>query len=252
MSDMYDNFNKYFEIVIADTSELLENVYKIRYQVLCEEQRIPGFDPSLYPDKMEKDNYDSHSSHVLLRFRPSGDFIGTVRLVLFDFLQPEKLFPVESYAQFDPALCNIETLSRLQTAEISRFVVVSRFDRRKEDRRTSRTDNPAESPADIERRAKDRRSTPSIALILMAGVMRLSVKYNIKNWISGMEPALNRLLSYSGLTFNLAGPPVNYHGIRQAYYVKVEDALARIYKEHYDAWEVLTECGKYNPMIICK
>ncbi len=251
MSDLYNNFHKYFEIVEADSDELLEIVYRIRYQVLCVEQRIPEFDASLYPDKLEKDNYDSHSSHVLLRFRPSGDFIATARLILFDPLQPEKPFPVESYTQQDLELCNIKALPRQQVAEISRFVVVSKFDRRKGERRSQGIRKVDENAAVSERRERsstDRRSTPNIALILMAGIVRMSIKFNIKNWLSGMAPALNRLLSYDGLHFKPIGPLVNYHGLRRPYYVKVGDVLNRMYKEHHDAWEVLTEFGKYHPI----
>ncbi|SFE61011.1 PEP-CTERM/exosortase system-associated acyltransferase [Nitrosomonas sp. Nm166] len=247
MSVLYESFQKYFEIVIADTPELLENVYRIRYQVLCVEQRIPGFEPSHYPDQLEKDDNDSHSVHSLLRLRSSGDFIGTVRLILFNPLQPEKLFPVELNTQFDPELCNMKSLSRQQTAEVSRFVVVDRFNRRKENRRKRDSTVSENSPVSSERRSSDRRSGLSIALMLMAGVMRMSVQHNIKNWLSMMDSPLNRLLSFDGLDFIQIGPPVDYHGIRRPYFVRVEDVLNRMYREHYDAWEVVTDCGKYNP-----
>lgn len=251
MSDLYKNFHKYFEIVEADSEELLEIVYRIRYRVLCVEQRIPDFDASLYPDKLEKDYYDSHSSHVLLRFRPSGDFIATVRLILFDPLQPEKPFPVELYSQLDPKVCNIGMLPRPQIGEVSRFVVVSQFDRRKGDRRNQEISKVNEINAISERRegnSKDRRSTPNIALILMAGVVRMSFKYNVRNWVSFMSPALGRLLSYAHLHCTPIGPLVNYHGLRQPFYVKVDEVLNRMYKEHHGIWEVLTESGKYHPI----
>jgi len=251
VSDLYNNFHKYFEIVEADSEELLEIVYRIRYRVLCVEQRIPDFDASLYPDKLEKDYYDSHSSHVLLRFRPSGDFVATVRLILFDPLQPEKPFPVELYSQLDPKVCNIGMLPRPQIGEVSRFVVVSQFDRRKGNRRNQEISKVNEINAISERRegnSKDRRSTPNIALILMAGVVRMSFKYNVRNWVSFMSPALGRLLSYAHLHCTPIGPLVNYHGLRQPFYVKVDDVLNRMYKEHHEIWEVLTESGKYHPI----
>lgn len=81
MSKLYESFKDHFEIVVADTPELLEKVFRIRYQVLCVEKRLPGFDPALYKDGLEKDSYDRHSSHVLIKFIPSGQFIGTVRFV---------------------------------------------------------------------------------------------------------------------------------------------------------------------------
>jgi len=257
MSDLYQNFQKFFELIVADTAELLEHVYRIRYQVLCVEQRLPGFDPVLCPDQMERDGYDSHSSHILLRYRPSGEFIGTVRLILHDSSRPEKPLPVELYGQLDPALCDVKALPRQQTAEISRFLVVSQFDRRKGDRRkqaggaerreqTGAQQGREQRGTQQDRRSSDRRSALSIGLVLMAGVMRMSVKYDIRHWLSVADPALNKLMSFYGLNFNPIGPPVNYHGIRRPYYVKVEDALERMYNEHRDAWEVVTDCGEYN------
>lgn len=251
MNELYQNFQKYFEIVTVDTDELLDHVYRIRYQVLCVEQRLPGFDPALCPDQMEKDGYDNHSSHVLLRFRSSGQFIGTVRLILPHPSKPEKLLPVELYGQLDSTLCDIKALPRQQTAEISRFLVISQFDRRKGDRRKDEHQNQTEEPGSEkreaqDRRGSDRRSTLSIGLVLMSGVMRMSVKYKIKHWLSVADPALNKLMGFYGLNFIPIGPPVNYHGIRRPYYVKVEDALERMYQQHRDAWEVVTDCGAYK------
>ncbi len=253
MNDLYQNFQKSFEILIADTAELLEHVYRIRYQVLCVEQRLPGFDPSHCPGEKEKDSYDSHSCHVLLRYRPTGEFIGTVRLILPDNRQPEKLLPVELYGQTDPMLCDIKALPRQQTAEISRFLVMSQFDRRRderrrEDRRKETTETGSEKRGTQDRRSSDRRSGLSIGLVLMAGVMRMSVKYNIRHWLSVADPALNKLMGFYGLNFNPIGPPVDYHGIRRPYYVRVEDALEKMYNEHRDAWEVVTDCGTYSLM----
>lgn len=252
MNELYESFQKYFEIVEADTDELLTIVYRLRYQVFCVEH---GFlDASFYPDKLEKDNYDNHSSHVLLRFRSSGDYIGSVRLILFNPLQPEKQFPVELYTQTDSTLCNIKALPRQQIAEISRSLVVKQFDRRKGERRGSKLEESTENTVTVikdrrssDRRSSDRRTTPHLSLLLMAGVMRMSAKYNIKYWLSATEPALNRLLGYYGLDFNPIGPPINYHGIRRPYYAKVEDVLYKMYTEHHDAWEVVTDCGQYNP-----
>jgi N-acyl amino acid synthase of PEP-CTERM/exosortase system len=248
MNDMYINFHKYFEIVIADTEELLKKAYRLRYQVLCVEQRIPGFDALLYPDKLEKDNYDSHSSHVLLRHRPSGDFVGTVRLIMFDPLQPEKLLPVELNTQLDSEF-NIKALPRQKIAEISRTLIVKQFDRRKQDRFVHEAGEVDENTPARDRQSSERRSTPHLSLMLTAGVVRMSTIYNIRHWLSMMDPALNRMLGFYGLNFNPVGPLVDYHGIRRPYYLKVEDALNRMRKEHHDAWEVATECGEYHSFL---
>ncbi len=251
MNALYTNFQHYFEIIIADTADLLEHVYKLRYQVLCVEKRLPGFDSTHRFDQQERDSYDSHSLHALLRYRPTNDFIGTVRLILPNAEQPDKKLPVEIYGRADSTLCDIQALPRSETAEISRFLVISQFDRRRsdrrrDDRRKQAAENFEEKKLNQECRMKDRRSALSIALVLMAGVMRMSIKYNIRNWLSVMDPALNRLLGFYGLNFNPIGPLVDYHGFRRSYYVKVDDVLEKMYKDHYDAWEVVTERGIYS------
>lgn len=260
MNDLYLNFQKYFEVVVADTAELLENAYKLRYQVLCVEQRLPGFDASLYPNELEKDDYDNHSSHVLLRHLPSGNFIGTVRLIMTNPIQPEKLLPIELYGQLDPALCDIKALPRHQAGEISRFVITSQFQRRRGDRnideserRVEKIENKEGSTEARERRSaerRDRRLAPPLALLLAAGIVRLSAEQKINNWLSVMDPALNRLLGYYGLELNPIGPLVEYHGQRRSYFAKIGNVLSRMYKEHHDAWEVVTDCGKYNQFVL--
>lgn len=272
MSDSYNGFQSFFEIVVADTPELLEAVYRIRYQVLCVQNTFPDMNAADYPNQLEKDEYDDHSCHALLRFKSTEQYIGAVRLILIDSNNPEKLFPVEVNTHIDSEICNLNKLKRQETAEISRAVILSQFDRRRGERRKSRDDESNGSAirldnnesrrrvvcsddnkpngniirSDKDRRASDRRSTPHLSLLLMACVMRLSVKHNIKYWISAMEPALNRLLRLYGLNFHCVGPVANYHGIRRPYCIKVEEVLNRMYKENYESWEVLTECGKYN------
>ena len=274
MNDSYNGFQSFFEIVVADTPELLEAVYRIRYQVLCVQNTFPDMNADDYPNQLEKDEYDGHSCHALLRFKSTGQYIGAVRLILVDPNNPEKLFPVEINTHVDSQLCDLKKIKRQETAEISRFVIASQFERRKGERRkprdgegesngsATRSDNNESRRrvvcsgdsksngnvirSDRDRRATDRRSTPHLSLLLMACVMRLSVKHNIKHWISAMEPALNRLLRFYGLNFHCVGPAVNYHGIRRPYCIKVDEVLSRMHKENYESWEVLTECGKYN------
>ena len=40
------HFMKYFEILRADTPALLEEVFRLRYQVYCVEGAVPGFEPA--------------------------------------------------------------------------------------------------------------------------------------------------------------------------------------------------------------
>jgi len=251
MGELYDAYQKYFEIVIAETLELQEIAYKIRYQVLCEEQRIPGFDQDNYPDRIEKDDFDTRSIQALLRHKPSGKFIGTVRLVLPDANAPDKPFPVECYTQIDTKYLKEQNVSRMETVEISRFLVIKEFQRRKGDLffkeiNEKKINYPTEKDSFFEKH-KNRRVTANITLILMSAAVRMSVASNKINWISLMNPALQRLLCQSGLDSVPIGPLIQCHGMRQPYFAKMTDILSKTHKEYLDVWEILTDQGKYLP-----
>lgn len=236
MNDIVIAFNEYFEIVNANSPELLRDVFHLRYQVLCIEQRVPGFEAANYPMEMESDDYDRHSSHILLRHRPSGDFVGTVRLILPDPLNPGKTFPMEQYTQFDPALFDINKLSRQHTGEISRLVIVRRFARRRDEPlRTS--ENGTWVPT------KQRRF-PHPMLALVVGIVRMSAEHHITQCFSAMDPSLNRLLGPFGLQFDPVGPLTNHHGLRRPYYIDLLKMLDRTYVNHNHIWELITDYGK--------
>src|SRR5213078_2282310 len=77
---LLDKFNKYFEVVPAKTQSAIEQTQRIRYQVYCVEN--PFETPAEHPDGLEKDEFDSHAAHSLLIHRPSGQAVGTARLIL--------------------------------------------------------------------------------------------------------------------------------------------------------------------------
>ena len=247
MTHLYESFQQDFEIVTADTDELREHVFRLRYQVLCVEKRLPGFDPNHYPNQLEKDNYDSHSAHILLHHRSSNEFIGTARLILADTMQPQKKFPIELHGELDPALCDIQALPRQRIAEISRFLITEQFDRRKGNHRKRTGSNHNIIDREKDQRDGDRRSGSNIALALVAGVMRMSARHGILDWFSVMDPILNRLLSFYGLGFDPIGPLVNYHGIRRSYHARIDDVMTKIHNQYREVWEFVTEHGVYIP-----
>ena len=75
-----------FEIIRADTPELRDLAYLLRYQVYAHEH---GFEkPEDHLKEREKDDYDERSLHILLRHRRSGIVVGTARLVLPEAANP--------------------------------------------------------------------------------------------------------------------------------------------------------------------
>lgn len=240
MNEIYVAFHEYFEIVEVDSVALLEEVYQLRYRVYCIENKF--LDLTNYPDGMEKDEYDHHSVHILLKHRPSGCFIGTARMVLQDRLDPYKAFPVEKYLQVDTGLMDINKLPRQKIAEISRFAVLHQFSRRRLDKATKQGRLNAKDESML-----DRRRFPNVFLALAVGVFQMSAARDVKYWLSAMNPVLNRLLGYYGLGLHPIGPLIDYHGMRRPYFVKLNKVLRGLYQDHRDIWELVTDCGKVYP-----
>lgn len=243
MNDVVAAFNEYFEVIDANSPELLCEVFHLRYQVLCIEQRAPGFEASSYPEKMESDGYDRHSSHILLRHRPSDKFVGAARLILPDPLDPYKLFPTERHMRLDPALIDTSKLVRQTTGEISRLVVVRRFSRRRDELL-----HALENGMNVQKWSPTiQRRFPHPMLALAVGIIRMSVEQNINHWLSVMEPALNRLLGLYGLQLDPVGPIIDHHGLRRPYYSDLVQMLDRMYKNHHQFWELVTDYGRVRP-----
>jgi N-acyl amino acid synthase of PEP-CTERM/exosortase system len=177
-----------------------------------------------------------------LRHRASDRFIGTVRLILQDPINPDKPFPIENHMQIDPRLVDLNALPRQNAAEISRFVILSQFTQR-------RLEHPGDEKKSSSKKNKmlERRRFPHVGLALVVGIVQMCAAHKIDHWLSVMNPSLNRLLSYFGSDLNAVGPFGDYHGMRRPYYIKLIDVLAKMYQGHRDVWELMTENGKSCP-----
>lgn len=242
MNDIYNAFHEFFEIIEADSVELRQEVYRLRYHVLCVDGRLPGFNSTFYPKGLEEDEYDRHSSHILLRHRASNSYIGTVRLILQDPINPDKPFPIENYMQIDPGLVDLNALPRQHAAEISRFVILSQFTQRRMEHVSVEKKSSSKKTKLLERRR-----FPHVGLALVVGIVQMCAAHKIDHWLSVMNPSLNRLLSYFGSDLNAVGPFSDYHGMRRPYYIRLIDVLAKMYQGHRDVWELITDYGKSCP-----
>lgn len=238
MNEIYDAFHEFFELVDADTDTLKNEVYRLRYRVFCEEENF--LDAKNYPDKLEIDDYDDHSIHILLRHRATNKFVGTVRLIRQDPSSVKKPFPIEKFSQIDSNLVDISKLPRQEVVEISRFAILKEYTRRR-GKREGQVTAEAET---------DRRRFPNIGLALVVGIVRACAKYNFSHWLSIMDPTLNRLLSYYGSNLDPVGPLVDYHGMRRPYHIHLSEVLDRMYKKHRNVWELMTDYGKVWPKIL--
>lgn len=231
-------FNTYFEMLPADTDELKQEVYKLRYQVYCLEK---GFLANR-EDGFEYDEYDEYSSHYLIRHRASDSFMATTRLILPDKQHPEKLFPLEAYNQIEN-IDLIKNLRRNNLGEMSRFCVSKQFRRRANEQNLIIT-NEAEDT----RLQKEKADSPNLTLALFACAIRMSSEHNIYHWYAIMEPSLRKVIAALGINFVQLGPAIasdHYFGLRAPYVIKVDDLLNDVAERDLDHWNFLTHFGQY-------
>jgi N-acyl amino acid synthase of PEP-CTERM/exosortase system len=233
---LIDLYNRYFEVIPADTPERIDEVFRLRYQVYCVEN--PFENPAEHLDGLEHDAYDSHAVHSLLIHRPTGTVAGAVRLVL---PREGKQLPITLVCS-DTRLNDTQLLPRETTAEISRFAVSKQFRRRATDRLCVdyAIVEPPSPPDGI-----DRRVIPHITLGLMNAIVKMSWNCGITHWCAVMEPALLRLIGRLGIAFNPIGPLVAHHGLRQPCLGTISEVLAGLKRQRQDAWEIITDCGRY-------
>lgn len=243
-----EQFKANFDVVLADTPELIDEALALRYRIYCIERGYE--DPNRNPGRRERDEYDARSVHALIRHRAGGS-AGVVRLVLADAADLERSFPMEAHCaeQFFAGVPElIQKLRRSQIAEISRFAVMRDFRRRSTEDRFIHGLSPDVSYTDpTAGPATARRAMPQVTIGLFAAIVQLSVRENITHWFAVMEPTLLRLLERFGVRFTEIGPAVQYHGRRVPSLARAFDVVENIRKERPDVWEIITDSGRIVP-----
>lgn len=230
-------YRRYFRVLAADTQEFLDAVYRIRYGVYCEELGYENKDQ--FPDGREKDEYDDHSLHCLLMHRPSGQYIGCVRLVLAPQKDSRTPFPFELACrdQLYNGIMESELAHREQFGEISRLAVVSRFRRRKGEYVTP----AAIGEEELERSREERRIAPYVALCLSLGAAAMGLSCGLRGVFALMEPRLERHLRNQGIGFRQIGQKVDYRGLRIPFFITREDLYAGLPPSGWALLEVIQE-----------
>ena len=214
-----EKFLQYFQVELATSAEDKRAIFEVRYRVYCEEFKYePG---ESFPDKAEMDEYDERSLHCLIRHKNSGRAAGCVRLV------PggkgiTQLLPFEKHCaeSVDPVFVENLNAERCQIAEVSRLAVDGAFRRRPGEVATRFGEV---EPLDCS--AAERRTFSLIAIsgfLACAALAELSGRSDV---FAMMEPFLPRLVSRSGICWQQAGRPIQYHGERALYYIKTQSAI---------------------------
>lgn len=238
-NNIIDHFNEYFEMIHANSDDLKNEAYKLRYQVFCIENEILNSED--YPDDMEFDDFDQQSVHYLIRHRKSGAYAATTRLILPDVNNPEKLFPSELHCEIDNEAVK-RSINRRHLGEISRFCVSKAFKKRKNEEHTLVAIG---SDRQDDFTLNERRTSPHIAIALMACVIKASHENDIHYAYATMEPSFFRFVSALGINAIKFGPPVHYLGYRWPALIKGRDLFKCRKEENRDIWNLLTNNGSF-------
>lgn len=209
-----DYFQSCFDIRLADTPELLEQVYRIRYDVYCREFHYEREED--YPDGLERDQYDAHSLQMLIVHKTSNKGVGCVRMIRPPLDDSTFLLPLERH--FGHALNHPDRhpqlIPRHCIAEISRLAVHTSFRQRL---------GEAESPFGALIGQREFRTFPLVSLALFAGATALLALDRRQHMFVIMEPRLARRLKSLGFPFVQTGEMMDYHGLRTPYHVTVDE-----------------------------
>ena len=216
--DISTLYQSQYEVLRANSPELLDRVYRLRYQVYCIENQFEDPDHNL--GGRETDCDDNRAGHVLLIHRQSGEAAGTAR-VIFPERSQERPLPVERVLDRD-GLRAFRRLPGESTGEISRFAVSKAFRRRR----------LADGYSGVSRLWKaEQRIMPCITFGLFCGILDICLDRGISHVSAVMEPALLRLLKRFGLHFAPVGGLIEYHGLRQPCVAPLDDLINHVRDE---------------------
>ncbi len=207
---MLNHYKKYFYTKSADTPELKNMAYQLRYQVYADKY---GDDVFKREDKkkIETDLYDEHALHGLLFHRPTDTLIGCIRVVPFNKNNHNHL-PLETITRnFDPKLLSLSDLRSPWAGEVSRMAIETSFRRRAYDIYFQLRDNVSGGIAN------KRMKINYLPLCLLLIGLNLCKEANLDYSVALIEPRLAKLSSMFGIQLSKAGGVIDFHGKRAPY-----------------------------------
>jgi len=230
------HFLDYFEVVPANTSELKQEVYRLRHDVYCKEFKYEPVEE--YPNGMESDRYDPYSLHVLVKHKSSGLAAGCTRIIPAGSNDEFKPLPIENlYTEilniYHPAN---RAVPRHSICEASRLCVHSSFRRRHGESATRLGDVQSLHSSQLEHR-----TFPLISVSIALSTTALTELSQRPYMFAMMEPFLPRLLHRIGYNFIQAGAELDYHGKRAGYFVETASVLKKLHPVYLELYQAIRE-----------
>lgn len=181
-----DDRRRFHVRLLDGDPHLLAQSYQLRYYVYCRERRfLPA---EAYPDRLEVDEFDSHSSHIGI-MDAHGELAGTVRLVRSSAAG----FPLLQHCRLFPGQTELECAWK-GVAEVSRLAVSRRY-----------------------RRPRD--GGNALVNTLYKALYQVSKRCGFTHWLVATEPSFQRLVAEYGCPFTAIGPETDYFGPVTPYFM---------------------------------
>lgn len=235
------DFYTMFDVVPAITDELKEEAHHLRFKIFCLQEK--GYeDPSKYPDGQEKDEFDSHTNHVLLKFKPTGQALGVIRVIFPDGNNLAESFPIQT-------LMKREEAPQLHGETARHMVEFSRLGIADDVRRDIRAYMGTPEAASLTDQFKAVRPDQSRMLISMAplglfrGAFELTLNHDIVTGVSVMTPHNREKLSAVGMVWHRLGEDREYHGIRTPFQFNIREIFENCRKNRPEVWHMVSPNG---------
>lgn len=237
----YTAYRNTFDVVRADTDDLRDKAFRLRYQVYCVENRIKDATGG----DIERDLWDDAAIHHLLIHRATGETAGTVRVILPRKDEPLRSFPLQQVC--DHPLLEME--DRIKGfCEISHLCMAKRFRRRDRDGRIL----PAYYEQDwsaiplFEKIVTVRRLIPWAPVGLLGAAFETALEHRIMDGFLVVEPDDLRALAQVGLSWRVLGPRLYQHGTWQPLVFNIKNALDAMRTRNEKCWEVVSDRGRLH------
>ncbi len=211
---LHQEFSGNYIIEPAISPQLKHEALRIRHQVYCEELSWESSNRV----EQERDDYDGHSLHCLLRLKASGDSIGCIRIV----------FPA------DPASAGIrESYGEVSTVGQLPFMEVCGEGLRDNFPGTDVSCAEVSRLAILENHRKSAKKVLGINFPLMAtslymAVLHLAKVQKIEHLYILASPALVLQLKFLGVQLEQIGDAIDHKGVRIPYIIHVDMVLSEM------------------------
>lgn len=216
--------------VLANTAQLRDECFRVRYQVYCVERQFERQDHN--PGGMEQDVYDDRSVHALVLHRASGVAIGTIRLVMHESGSSLGSLPFHSVCR-EPQAHDPDFLPLTNTAEVSRLAI-SKARTLQVCHALARSEAGAGEDA-----AADAPLRAPVALGLLRMAVEMAASRGVQYFCAVMERSLLKMLRSYGIHLTSLGPLVSYHGFRQPCYGNIRTMMAALRAARPDVWQIM-------------